>query len=56
MRLYDLYFSVGYTIEADDEIKALEIFADYIKDMRFGEICDNTEVREAKDNEEKQDE
>lgn len=51
MPLYNLCFSVCNTIEADDENEALVIFADDIKDMRFGEICDNTEVREIKDDE-----
>lgn len=51
MPLYILCFSVCDTIKADDKNEALEIFADYIKDMRFGEICDNTEVREIQDNE-----
>jgi len=55
MPLYNLCFSVCDTIEADDKNEALEIFADYIKDMRFGEICDNVDVREIKDNEEEQD-
>lgn len=53
MPLYNLCFSVCDTIEAEDENEALGIFADYIKDMRFGEICDNVDVREIKDNEEK---
>lgn len=56
MPLYILCFSVCDTIKADDKNEALEIFADYIKDMRFGEICDNTEVLEINGNKEEQDE
>ena len=49
MPLYNLCFSVCDTIEAENKNEALEIFADYIKDMRFGEICGNADVEEIKD-------
>ena len=55
MLLYNLCFSVCDTIEANDENEALEIFVDYIKNMRFGEICDNTDIKEVKDNKEEKD-
>lgn len=55
MPLYNLCFNVCDMIEADDEHEALEIFADYIKNMRFSEICDNTDIGEIKDNEDKED-
>ena len=54
MALYNVCFCISDMIEAEDETEALEKLTSYIKDMRFGEICGNTDVKEIEDNEEKQ--
>ena len=52
MKIYDINFQIFITLEAEDEIDASEKLVEYVKNLRFGEICDNASIRENTESEE----